>query len=220
MSYLDSIPRELLYIIISYLSDKYEIKNVTSIITFTENDWKNLLYHSVHNTEIKINNKHTWEDNYFDNTDERKIHNINIMSKHDVYDHVVIFGINIDNSDNIDNIKDVINDCIVRETGDDTDDQVAFIQTSTYKYIMKADGDHLKIISYINKKLKDKSIKSDYIGIYTPGLSRYNTERIVEDNIYVDQLYGGHALYDISLFIDDWCVLLINFPLKWNAEFF
>ena len=81
MIYFDLLPKDILYLIIEYINDRYEInkfiKSSKCLIDLFNNDelWKEMLFINIRNP--KINYDYLWMDNYFNNLNIATKYNIN-----------------------------------------------------------------------------------------------------------------------------------------------
>ena len=90
-SYLDTLPNELLYNIIYYINDKYEINKLCYTLKILNDDdmWKDMLYINI--KDPIINKENLWKDNYLDNLNIKSKYNIDHVNLHIKYDYAIVF---------------------------------------------------------------------------------------------------------------------------------
>lgn len=108
LSYLDNLPNDILFHIISYIDDKYTLDKLIysipelSLMFFSDDVWKQMFYQNIINPVI--NKDHLWKSNYYDNLTIETKYKLKSVNTNHLYD-IIIISTAEDNQDLIDTIK-------------------------------------------------------------------------------------------------------------------
>ena len=206
-----NFPKDLIYIIVSYLSkydiNKFIMSSETLMTVFNkEENWKEMLYINI--KDPVIDRSITWRDNYINNLNIETKLNIKIIDASTNTNEYIIFFIDVENEK--DELPDCIHDLKRDLNSSDVNVNVAFIKNINGDVAFSVD-DHktsAQILGYIVNKLK---IKNSCIGIHT-----YADELTVHNLNYITRAINGpldnkyHNI--ISCCVGDLKVLLMYAP--------